>query len=342
MKCRILPIFIPQYGCPFKCIFCNQKIISGEKEDVTLQRIKRQIEEGISKNKDGDIELAYYGGNFTAIDFNMQQKLLELAAGFKEIKSIRISTRPDCINKKILEFLKSYNVKTIELGIQSMFDDVLKTTNRGHTAKDSIEAMELIKSFGFLLGVQLMVGLPGSNFEKDIKSAEILCSYQPNIARIYPTLVIEDTYLAEMYKKGEYQPLSLEDAVLISSQIKEIFVDHNVKVIRVGLQPTEEINYNAKVIAGPFHPSFGELVDSEIIFRKMTSILPGENLKNLKIFVHPKNFSKLIGQKKKNLERLKLLYSLKLIDVSGEYEDLDTIKILANQKEVIIISIKGL
>lgn len=341
MKYRILPIFIPQYGCPFKCIFCNQKIISGEKEDVTLQRIKRQIEEGLSKNKGEDIELAYYGGNFTAIDFNMQQKLLELAESFERVKSIRISTRPDYINEEILRFLKNYNVKTIELGIQSMFDDVLKASKRGHTAKDSIEAIELIKSFDFVLGVQLMVGLPNSTLEKDIKSAEILCSYQPNIARIYPTLVIEDTYLAEMYKKDEYQPLSLEYAVLISSQIKEIFMDHNVKVIRVGLQPTEEISYNAKVIAGPFHPSFGELVDSEIIFRRMKNVLPQENLKDLRIFVHPKNFSKLIGQKKKNIERLKILYNLDAIDISNEYEDPDTIRILADEKEV-VVNIKGL
>ncbi|WAM30880.1 elongator complex protein 3 [Caldicellulosiruptor naganoensis] len=341
MKYRILPIFIPQYGCPFKCIFCNQKIISGEKEDVTVQRIKRQIEEGLSKNKGKDVELAYYGGNFTAVDIRMQQKLLELAKSFEKIKSIRISTRPDCIDKETLGFLKDYNVKTIELGIQSMFDDVLEASKRGHTAKDSVKAIELIKSFDFLLGVQLMVGLPNSTPEKDIKSAEILCRYQPNIARIYPTLVIEDTYLAEMYKKGEYQPLSLEDAVLISSQMKEIFMDHNVKVIRVGLQPTEEINYNAKVIAGPFHPSFGELVDSEIIFRKVKNVLPQENLKDLKIFVHPKNFSKLVGQKKRNIERLKERYNLDAIKIINEYEDPDAIRILADEKEV-IIDIKGL
>ncbi|AZT90659.1 radical SAM protein [Caldicellulosiruptor changbaiensis] len=341
MKCRILPIFIPQYGCPFKCIFCNQKIISGEKEDVTVQRIKRQIEEGLSKNKGEDVELAYYGGNFTAIDIKMQQKLLELAKSFEKIKSIRISTRPDCIDKEILGFLKDYNVKTIELGIQSMFDDVLEASKRGHTAKDSVKAIELIKSFDFLLGVQLMVGLPSSTLEKDIKSAEILCNYQPNIARIYPTLVIEDTYLAEMYKKGEYQPLSLEEAVLISSQIKEIFIDNNVKVIRVGLQPTEEINYNAKVVAGPFHPSFGELVDSEIIFRRVTKVLVEENIKDLKIFVHPKNFSKLVGQKKRNIERLKERYNLDAIKIINEYEDPDAIRILADEKEV-IIDIKGL
>ncbi|WAM33082.1 elongator complex protein 3 [Caldicellulosiruptor morganii] len=341
MKYRILPIFIPQYGCPFKCIFCNQKIISGEKEEVTLERIKRQIEEGLKKNEGEDVELAFYGGNFTAIGFNMQKRLLELARRFERVKSIRISTRPDFINEEILRFLKDYRVKTIELGIQSMFDDVLKASKRGHTAEDSAKASKLIKWFGFTLGVQLMVGLPNSTEEKDIKSAEIVCSFEPDIARIYPTLVIEDTYLAEMYRRGEYQPLSLEDAILISSYMKEIFMANGVKVIRTGLQPTEEINYNARVIAGPFHPSLGELVDSEIIFRRITALFMSRSLKKLSIFVHPKNFSKLIGNKKRNIERLRKEYGFQDIEIFTDHEDENTIRILTGDREM-VVDIRGL
>jgi len=336
VKQRILPIFIPQYACPFNCIFCNQKIISGEKEEVSLDRIKRQIEQGLKINSDEHVELAYYGGNFTAIDIDFQKKLLELANSFKKIKSIRISTRPDCIDEERLRFLKLYNVKTIELGIQNMFDDVLNACARGHTAQHSKNAMAMIKKFGFLLGVQVMVGLPKSTLEKDIETAKILTSFSPDIARIYPTLVIEGTYLAEMYQRGEYEPLSLNEAVERCSQIKSIFIEKGVNVIRVGLQPTEEINYNAKVLAGPFHPSFGELVDSEIIFRKVVERLHGKKYSKILFMVHPKNYSKLVGQKKSNITRFKQLFSHAEIEVLCNSEQVGRIKIITESNETVV------
>ncbi|ADL42662.1 Radical SAM domain protein [Caldicellulosiruptor obsidiansis OB47] len=336
MKQRILPIFIPQYACPFNCIFCNQKIISGEKEEVSLDRIKRQIEQGLKINSDEHVELAYYGGNFTAIDIDFQKKLLELANSFKKIKSIRISTRPDCIDEERLRFLKLYNVKTIELGIQSMFDDVLNACARGHTAQHSKNAMAMIKKFGFLLGVQVMVGLPKSTLEKDIETAKILTSFSPDIARVYPTLVIEGTYLAKMYQRGEYEPLSLNEAVERCSQIKSIFIEKGVNVIRVGLQPTEEINYNAKVLAGPFHPSFGELVDSEIIFRKVVERLHGKKYSKILFMVHPKNYSKLVGQKKSNITRFKQLFSHAEIEVLCNSEQVGRIKIITESNETVV------
>jgi len=341
VKQRILPIFIPQYACPFNCIFCNQKTISGEKEEVSLDRIKRQIEQGLKINSDEHVELAYYGVNFTAIDMTFQERLLELANSFERIKSIRISTRPDCIDEERLRFLKLYNVRTIELGIQSMFDDVLNACARGHTAQHSKNAMEMIKKFGFFLGIQVMVGLPKSTPEKDIETAKILTSFSPDMARIYPTLVIEGTYLAKMYQKGEYEPLSLHEAVERCSQIKSIFIEKGVNVIRVGLQPTEEINYNAKVLAGPFHPSFGELVDSEIIFRKVVERLHGKKYSKILFMVHPKNYSKLVGQKKSNITRFKQLFAPAEIEVLGSSEQVGRIKIITESNET-VVDISGL
>ncbi|BCS81385.1 elongator complex protein 3 [Anaerocellum diazotrophicum] len=336
MKYRILPIFIPQYACPFNCIFCNQKTISGEKEEVSLDRIKRQIEQGLKINLDEEVELAYYGGNFTAIDIDFQKKLLELASNFKRIKSIRISTRPDYIDEERLRLLKLYNVKTIELGIQSMFDHVLNACARGHTTEHSKNAMEMIKRFGFLLGVQVMVGLPKSAYEMDIETAKILTSFSPDIARIYPTLVIEGTYLAKMYQRGEYKPLSLNEAVERCSHIKYIFIENGINVIRVGLQPTEEINYDAKVLAGPFHPSFGELVDSEIIFSMVAQKLQKQKFSKVLFVVHSKNYSKFVGQKKSNIRRFKQHFSHAEIEVLCSNEEVDKIKIITESMETVI------
>ncbi|MEZ0536353.1 elongator complex protein 3 [Caldicellulosiruptoraceae bacterium PP1] len=306
MKHRIIPIFIPQMGCPFQCIFCNQHIISGEKNEITFERITNQIKEGIEVNN-GSVEVAFYGGNFTAIDIFYQKRFLEIANSFGNVKSIRISTRPDCINKEILYFLKEYNVKTIELGIQSMFDEVLMACNRGHTSNDNIKAMELIKEFDFILGVQVMAGLPQSNFEKDIETVRKVVKYKPDIARIYPTLVIKDTYLEKMFKEGKYKPLDLEDAIYISAKMKLEFILNNVKVIRTGLQATDEINCDKDVIAGPFHPAFGELVDSEIIYNIIINSIEekGINTDYIEIYSHTKNISKIIGINKCNIYRFK-------------------------------------
>lgn len=342
MKYKILPIFMPQYACPFKCVFCNQELISGEKEKVTFERIKKQILKGLELHQENEVELAFYGGNFTAIPLEIQRRYLELANSFDRIKSIRISTRPDCIDDEILEFLKRYNVKIIEIGIQSMFDDVLIKTNRGHTSQDSINAMKLIKEHNFLLGAQVMIGLPSSDIGKDIKTAEIVCEYKPDFARIYPTLVIKNTQLEIMFKKGEYKPLELKEAILISAKVKKIFIKNNVKVIRVGLQPTEEINYNAEVLAGPFHPSFGELVDSEVIFERIISVLqPSGSWENINIYVHPKHYSKLVGQKKQNLKRLIKTYNCCKVNILYKYYQPWIIEIEA-KKERFFIDISGL
>jgi len=322
VKKRIIPIFIPELGCPFRCIYCNQFKITNTTSELSFSSIYEQIKKGISLNSNNKLEVAFYGGNFTAIDKRIQFELLKIAQSFYEVESIRISTRPDYINESILTFLKENNVKTIELGIQSMCEDVLLACKRGHSVYDSIKAMELINQFGFLLGVQIMIGLPNSSFEKDIYTSYEVMKFRPQFARIYPTLVIKDTYLEKMYLEGRYKPLSLEEAIALSSTIKEAFLSNNINVIRVGLQASESINLNKEVIAGPFHPSFGELVDSEIIFKKIRESLAQLKDSLLILEVNPKILSKVIGIRKINKKRIENEFQCSLeIKVNEQIND---------------------
>lgn len=309
MKHYNIPIFVPHKGCPNDCVFCNQKKITGALKDITVEDVYNTIEEHLKTlPKDNRIiEVAFFGGSFTGIDFDMQGQFLSAAHKYiksGEIDGIRLSTRPDYIDRKILEQLRKYNVTTIELGVQSLDKDVLEMSNRGHTENDVYEAVKLIKEYGFSLGLQMMTGLPGDNNEKSIQTAKKILSLKPDFVRIYPTLVLKDTKLEEMYKNGEYSPQEIDDAVMLCKKLLLLFEEANISVIRISLQTTDEISPNGSLVAGPFDSQFRELVESEIYFDKFMSELKNVVFKNAIIHVNTKEVSKAIGPKKSNIIRI--------------------------------------
>ena len=291
-KQYVIPIFVPHLGCPNDCIFCNQKSISGQKKNMTRQEAKNIIETHLkSINKENSlVEIAFFGGSFTAIEEKQQEELLGLAYEYiknKKVDSIRVSTRPDYINKTILKRLKKYKVKTIELGVQSANDYVLKRANRGHNFEDVKKASKLIRWNGFTLGHQMMVGLPESTALDEVTTAKNLIKLKPKIVRIYPVLVIKNTELEDMYKKGEYTPLSINQAVERCKEVVKLFNDKNIEVIRIGLQNTEEITdpsiESSQVVAGPYHPAFRQLVESSMWYDTIVSDIKKINTKVVKI-----------------------------------------------------------
>ena len=269
----IIPIFVPHLGCPNDCTFCNQKKISGQTKNVKAEDVKNTIEYYLNNFKDDNkyIEVAFFGGSFTGIDVDKQKELLSVAYEYiknKKIDSIRISTRPDYINKEILQMLKSYGVKTIELGVQSTNDYILNKSKRGHTFEDVKKASKLIRKNGFILGHQMMVGLPESTRQDEINTAKDLIKLKPKIVRIYPVLVIKGTQLEKDYESGEYTPLTVEQAVETAKDLLVLFNKKKINVIRIGLQNTNEITdpntKKSQVVAGPYHPAFRQLVESRL------------------------------------------------------------------------------
>lgn len=264
-KFKIIPIFVPHKGCPHQCSFCNQKHITGQIEDMTPKKATEIIEMYLSTidTHKYRTEIAFYGGSFTAIDIKYQTALLEIAYKYKQsygVKGIRLSTRPDAISREILDNLKKYGVTEIELGVQSMCNDVLMANNRGHNDVDVIEAVNLIRDYDFSLGLQQMTGLYKDTDEDDIYTAEKICELKPDFVRIYPTLVFNNTELAQHYLNGLYKPHSLEHSVELSKKIKEIYDQNNVKIIRFGLLMSDDEAKN-NYLAGPYHPRYRELLE---------------------------------------------------------------------------------
>lgn len=320
----VIPIFVPHLGCPNDCIFCNQKSISGQKNNITKEDARKTIEYYLEniKDKEGKKEIAFYGGSFTGIDVKIQEELLQLANEYiqkGQIHSIRISTRPDYINKEILKRLKKYNVKTIELGVQSANNYILGKANRGHTFEDVKKASKLIRWYRFNLGHQMMIGLPESTRNDEINTAKALIKLKPKIVRIYPVLVIKGTKLERDYNEGNYEPLPLVQAVETSKQLIRMFKDKNIEVIRVGLQNTEEIsdpeNKQSEVVAGPFHPAFRQLVETSMWYDAIVEKIKKLNVKvkEVEVTVNPIDANNVIGHKKENLLKLKDTYEVDLI-----------------------------
>lgn len=320
----IIPIFVPHLGCPHQCTFCNQKQISGQTKQVTAKDVKETIEYYLKNFKDESkyVEVAFYGGSFTAIDEKIQNELLEAANEFIEqgkVKSIRISTRPDYINKEILKRLKKYHVKTIELGVQSTNDYILAKCQRGHTFEDVKKASKLIRLYGFTLGHQMMVGLPESTELDEIITAKTLIKLKPKIVRIYPVLVIKDTPLEKEYENGEYIPLTVEQAVERSKEVMQLFNREKIEVIRVGLQNTEEISdpssKSSQVIAGPYHPAFRQLVEDAMWYDEIVKKIKKVNVKVIQVTLraNPENVNNIIGHKKENILKLKEFYDVDIM-----------------------------
>ena len=304
----IIPIFVPHEGCPHNCVFCNQDRITGASDEVTAKTVRNTINDYLQtiKNKSATIEVSFFGGTFTGIREEKQRELLSIAKEFKDkklIEKIRLSTRPDYIDDYILTYLKEYGVDIIELGVQSLDEEVLKKSGRGHSALDVVEASKLIKEYKIILGHQIMPGLPGDTFEKDINTTKASIEMKPDICRIYPSLIIKDTPMEEMYTSDKYRPYSLEEAVNISKVMYDMYRKNNVNVIRIGLQPTESINEGGDIVAGPFHPSFRELVEGSLLVDIILENMHEE--KEAVIHINSKDLSKLYANKKLYFNKLK-------------------------------------
>ncbi len=321
-----IPVFIPHMGCPHACVFCDQKKISGTISFQSPIRVKNILEESFSTvDENDDVEIAFFGGSFTGIPKQEMITYLELAQPYLKsgkASGIRLSTRPDTITPHILEILKNYQVKVIELGVQSLDPEVLFQSQRGHSIEDVVSACSLIRDYGITLGIQTMLGLPADNYEKALKTAKDVIELKPDMVRIYPTLVIKGTMLEEYYLTGRFVPLSLEQAVEWCTDILPLYRDAGITVLRIGLQDSDTLE--GSIVAGPYHPAFGELVESRILYKKITHLLDEmqlENHKKIIIRTQPQLVSKLVGQKKSNIGAIKDKYSLNDVVVKADLEN---------------------
>lgn len=316
----IIPIFVPDLGCPHQCVFCNQKKITGQSEVPTGTDVNKKILEYLETIPEGEgitREVAFYGGSFTAVDLSLQKELLAPAYRFVAsgaIDRIRVSTRPDALDENRLALLSGYGVQAIELGVQSMDDAVLAKAGRGHNSRDVVRSAALIREWGIELGFQLIVGLPEDSEEKETNSALELIGLKPDIIRIYPCLVLKGTRLAELYESGEYIPLTLEQAVLRSKKLLVMFENAGINVIRVGLQPSDQISLEGDVIAGPYHPAFRELVEASLARDLVEYLLAGRldaaSTHEVEIAVSEQDISVVRGHKGANVEYFKEKYSV--------------------------------
>lgn len=308
----IIPFFIPHAGCPHQCVFCNQKNITGQNRSVLPSQIPHTVQQYIGSRRrttGKGIQIAFYGGTFTALPIDLQRQYLESAVPFirsGQIESIRISTRPDCISNEILSFLTEYRVGIIELGAQSMNNEVLARSGRGHTAEDTVNAVRLLKSRGFMTGIQLMPGLPDDSRDVINETVSRVIDLKPDFVRLYPTLVIRGTQLERWHQDGAYMPLSLEEAVSVCGEALARLEQSGIKVIRIGLQPTEELEAAGTILAGPYHPAFRQLVESSMYRERIRAALkerPPQN-ESVLVYVHPADVSYAVGQKRSNIRAL--------------------------------------
>lgn len=316
---QIIPIFVPHLGCPNQCVFCDQKRISGSSSSARGEDVTRELEKARAVGMKG-VQLAFYGGSFTAVPEARQEELLTAAGPYLAegvIDSIRLSTRPDAIDEKTLQRLKGCGVTLVELGSQSMDDSVLAACRRGHTAADTEKAAGLIKAAGLGLVLQMMTGLPGSNAEKDKETARRICALRPDAVRIYPTVIVRGTELEDLWRAGDYKEHSVKEAVELCADILPLFQAAQIPVIRLGLNPTEELS-GGEAAAGAYHPALGELVLSEIFRRKAMALLkevpPGASVR---LGVHKSRVSVMTGQRRENLRRIQAEKGLRALNVTA-------------------------
>ncbi len=326
----IIPVFVPHLGCPNDCVFCNQRRISGSTEPATAQTVRVAVESARPAPAGMKRQLAFYGGSFTAIPVEEQLSLLDAARVYLErgdIHSLRLSTRPDAIDLPTLKRLREYSVETIELGAQSMDDEVLRLSGRGHTTADVENASRLIKAEGFRLILQMMTGLPGDSDEKSIETARRIIALEPDGVRVYPTVIVRDTALYDLWQAGHYKEHSVEDAVRVCAKLLPMFAAAGIPVIRLGLNPTEELSSGAAA-GGAYHPALGELVKSRIMLNRALGLLAGVPAgSSVTIAVHKSKVSQMVGQHRQNVETLKRELSLKEVKVFPTDCDINEITI---------------
>ncbi|HFL3540691.1 TPA: elongator complex protein 3 [Clostridioides difficile] len=346
MKKRIIPIFVPHKGCPHDCIFCNQKKITGVSTDVTSEDARNIIEECLETiDKDADVEIAFFGGSFTAIDIDIQKSLLSVAKEYVEkglVKDIRMSTRPDCIDEDILSMLKEYKTSIIELGVQSLDEKVLLDSIRGHQSEIVYKSSKMIKNSGIKLGLQMMIGLPADTEEKCIFTAKKFVELKPDCVRVYPTLVVKDTGLEKLMEQNKYNPFTLEESVNIVKKVLVLFYVNNINVIRVGLQATDDIQIGKAVLAGPYHPAFRELVEADMIKDYLEFvILQNKNIKQMLVKSNKKNISKIIGNKKTNVKYMEEKFGV-LLKTQESDLDINQLEIVLDGKSLISANMRDI
>lgn len=301
-------LFVPHIGCPHRCSFCNQTEITGQQSRVSAEDVKNAAE--IAKKSLGDgtknAEIAFFGGSFTAIDRDYMLELLKAASVYVksgEFAGIRLSTRPDAIDKEVLELLRQYGATSIELGAQSMDDCVLELNRRGHTSADVVRSSELIKEYGFSLGLQMMTSLYGSDDEKDTATARALADLSPDTVRIYPTVVMKNTVLGDLFLSGKYCPKNTKESVGLCAGLLRFFESRNISVIRLGLHDSPSLRDS--MLGGAFHPAFRELCESRIMFENAVDQINKHDLTgNVIFFVSPSSVSRFVGQKRCNISAL--------------------------------------
>lgn len=304
-----IPVFIPMEACPFQCIFCDQKRISGRTDVPSEEDVISILHKHLSTipGKNSEIDVGFFGGTFTGLSPERQKGYFDTVLPFIKdgrIKGIRLSTRPDFISPEILDLLMKYPVKMIELGAQSMDDEVLKKSGRGHTSLDTENASRMILKAGFTLGLQMMIGLPGDTEEKSVKTAKRIVELGASETRIYPVIVIKGTPLEDLFRKGRYIPLELEEAIRLTKNIVQVFNESNVKIIRIGLHPSEGLLNRNDYIAGPFHTSFRELVMTSAWTDRFRDLLNEKPGKSIEISVNPVELNAAIGYYEKNRKLL--------------------------------------
>ncbi|MBW2563758.1 MAG: radical SAM protein [Deltaproteobacteria bacterium] len=322
----IIPVFLPNIGCPHQCAFCNQSAITSIKQKIpSPERLHKIVNNFLKyKGKDRDlVQIAFFGGNFLGLKAAHIKSLLYEASKFVtagSVDSLRFSTRPDTINNETLDILSPFPVSTIELGVQSMDDHVLAMSKRGHTSADTKNAVRLLKERDYEIGLQMMVGLPGDDETKAQLTGRQLADMSPDFVRIYPTVVLSGSLLAKWYQNGKYAPMPLEQCIILVKNLYLMFRENDIKVIRMGLQASEDLEKGSEILAGPYHSAFGHLVFSRVFLDRATAILETEvSVRDeVCIKVHPRSISKMRGLKNRNVKTLKRKFNIKSIKVIPE------------------------
>jgi len=324
-----IPVFIPHTGCPHCCVFCNQWRVTGSSSQPDREAVTATIEKylsAVSPNVE-KVELAFFGGSFTGIEPELQEKYLSWIQPYIEngaIRSIRVSTRPDYITAASLALLKKYHVETVELGVQSFDDEVLKASGRGHSSEDSVKAVKLIKESGFRSGIQILPGLPEDTPQKSIRTAEITVSLKPDDVRIYPAVVLKDTALESLYSSGSYRPMTIEETVELCSLIYGMFYENGINIIRMGLHPMDFSGGESPVVAGPYHPAIGFMIKSRYRRRALEALFKEwraehSDSKSASLLLPGKNREEFIGMNRENIFYLKEKFFL--TDLICKYTD---------------------
>jgi histone acetyltransferase (RNA polymerase elongator complex component) len=325
MKTTVVPFFIPHFGCPHRCIFCNQERITGAAGLPCEAEILGRIREYRRTSGASGVEAAFYGGSFTCLHRSDQERLLQPLQPFLEtgeVRSVRVSTRPDAIDADRLSYLRSMGVTTVELGVQSMDDNVLELSRRGHTAREVVSAVSCLRAFGMRVGLQLMPGLPGDNPHISLKSMSSILSLVPDFIRIYPALVIAGTRLERDYADGRFKPMSLETAVTLCKVMLHRAMKASIPVIRLGLPWTANPAGEGAIVAGPWHPAFRQMVDSELCYDLLAYLAGGLGLHDCRAaaICHPSRISDVTGHRRANVVRLHREKSVSLQPVRGAIE----------------------